>query len=151
MTDSTPDTDRSSLLLNAAIGFLGFLLFILVFSLFTRFLYPRIASDRAEPDPALISDVIQIEVLNGCGIPGLATAYTGTLRSYGFDVVETGNFDHFNIEETIVISRTRHIENAKRVAQALGINESQILREVSGEFYLDVTLVLGSDYETLNL
>lgn len=151
MADSTEPNDRSSLLLNSAIGFLGVLLLILVFSLATRILYPRIVSDRAVQDPALVSNVIQIEVLNGCGVPGLATAYTGTLRGYGFDVVETGNFDHFNIDKTIVIARTSQIENAKRVAGALGIDEKQILREVSGEFYLDVTLVLGSDYETLNL
>jgi len=151
MTESNKGIERSSLLLNAAIGFLGFLLFLLVFSLITRLLYPRIVSDRSEQDPALISSVIQLEVLNGCGIPGLATAYTGTLRNYGFDVVETGNFDHFNVENTIVIARTAQIENARRVAKALGIDEKQILREISGEFYLDVTLVLGADYESLNL
>ncbi|REL29062.1 LytR family transcriptional regulator [Rhodohalobacter sp. SW132] len=151
MADSNKGIERSSLLLNAAIGFLGFLLVILVFSLITRLLYPRIISDRSEQDPALISSVIQLEVLNGCGIPGLATAYTGTLRNYGFDVVETGNFDHFNVENTIVIARTAQLENARRVASALGIDEKQILREISGEFYLDVTLVLGADYESLNL
>ncbi len=151
MADSNQVNEESSLLLNAALGFLGFLLFILVFSLITRLIYPRIVSDRSEQDPALISNVIQIEVLNGCGIPGLATAYTGTLRSYGFDVVETGNFDHFNVENSIIISRSNQFENAKRVAAALGIDEGQILREVSGEFYLDVTLVLGADYESLNL
>lgn len=151
MADSTTSSERSSLLLNTAIGFLGVLLLILVFSLVTRILYPRIVSERAVQDPALVSNVIQIEVLNGCGVPGLATAYTGTLRGYGFDVVETGNFDHFNIEKTIVIARTSQSENARRVASALGIEEKQILHEVSGKFYLDVTLVLGSDYESLNL
>ncbi|CAN5408471.1 hypothetical protein BH23BAC3_BH23BAC3_29890 [soil metagenome] len=151
MADSNQEQEKSSLLLNAAIGFLGLLLFLLVFSLITRLFYPRIMADRAEQDPALISSVIQIEVLNGCGIPGLATAYTSTLRGYGFDVVETGNFDHFNVENTLVISRSNQMENARRVARALGINEQYILREVSGEFYLDVTLVLGADFEKLNL
>lgn len=151
MADSSQEIEKSSLLLNAAIGFLGFLLFLLVFSLITRLIYPRIVSDRSEQDPALVSSVIQIEVLNGCGIPGLATAYTGTLRGYGFDVVETGNFDHFNVENTLVIARSSQIENAKRVAKALGIEDRHVLREVSGEFYLDVTLVLGADYNTLNL
>jgi hypothetical protein len=151
MADSNQANEKSSLLLNAAIGFLGLLLFLLIFSLITRLIYPRIVADRADLDPALISSVIQIEVLNGCGIPGLATAYTGTLRSYGFDVVETGNFDHFNVENTLVIARSNQTENARRVARALGIDERHILREVSGEFYLDVTLVLGADYESLNL
>lgn len=151
MADSTQEKDRSSLLLNTAIGFLGFLLFILVFSLAARLLYPRISSDRAEQDPALISNVIQLEVLNGCGVSGLATTYTGTLRGYGFDVVETGNFDHFNMEKSVVIARSSQTENALRVARALGIEEQHVLREVSGEYYLDVTLVLGADYKTLNL
>lgn len=151
MTKNPKGTEKSTLLLNSAIGFLGFLLFILLFSLITRLLYPRIVSDRAEQDPELISNVIQLEVLNGCGVPGLATAYTGTLRGYGFDVVETGNFDHFNIEKTFVIARNNQMENAKRVASALGIDEKNILRETSGEYYLDVTLIMGSDYETLNL
>lgn len=151
MTKTIRETERSAPYLNVAIGFLGFLLFIMVFSLVTRLLYPRIASERSEQDPALISDVIQIEVLNGCGVPGLATKYTGTLRGYGFDVVETGNFDHFNLEKTIVVARSEQTENARRVAQALGIEDQYILHEVSPEFYLDVTLVLGDDYQTLNL
>lgn len=151
MADSTKENQSTSLLLNSAIGFLGFLLVILLLSLITRILYPRITSDRIQQDPALVSNVIQLEVLNGCGIPGLATEYTGTLRGYGFDVVETGNFDHFNMEKSVVIARSNHTENAERVARALGIDEEQILREVSGEFYLDVTLILGADYETLNL
>ncbi|MFO7845323.1 MAG: LytR C-terminal domain-containing protein [Balneolaceae bacterium] len=151
MADSKKENQSTSLLLNSAIGFLGFLLFILLISLVARVLYPRITSDRAQQDPALISNVIQLEVLNGCGVPGLATEFTGTLRGYGFDVVETGNFDHFNMEKSVVIARSSQTENAKRVARALGIEEEQVLREVSGEFYLDVTLILGADYESLNL
>lgn len=151
MADNKQEKDRSSLLLNSAIGFLGFLLLILIFSLVARILFPRISTDRVDQDPILISNVIQLEVLNGCGVPGLATNYTSTLRGYGFDVVETGNFDHFNMEKSVVIARGNQTENALRVAKALGIEEEHILREVSGEFYLDVTLVLGADYNTLNL
>jgi hypothetical protein len=69
----------------------------------------------------------------------------------GFDVVETGNYDHFDLSESIVISRTGEMENALKVANALGIAEEQVLREQSPDFYLDVTLVIGSDYESLNL
>lgn len=143
--------EQKSFGLNAAIGFLSVLLFVLVLALLTRFVYPRILNERAEKDPALISSIIQLEVLNGCGVPGLATKYTSSLRQYGFDVVETGNFDNFDLENTLVISRTGNMENARRVAQALGVPEEQIIREASSDFYLDVTLVLGSDYTSLNL
>ena len=151
MANTTFNSSQKNLFLNSAIGFLGLLLLVLIIALGTRLVYPRIVSDRADADPALISSIIQIEILNGCGIPGLASKYTGTLRSYGFDVVETGNFDHFNIEKSLVISRSGHMENVRRVAKAIGIPEEQILREESPDYYLDVTLVIGSDHELLNL
>ncbi|MGF1671109.1 MAG: LytR C-terminal domain-containing protein [Balneolaceae bacterium] len=143
--------EQNSFALNAAIGFLSILLFILILALLSRFVYPRIINERADLDPVLISSIIQIEVLNGCGIPGLATKYTSSLRRFGFDVVETGNFDNFDLENTLIISRTGNLENARRVARALGVSEDQIITERSPDFYLDVTIVLGSDYTTLNL
>jgi hypothetical protein len=141
----------NNLILNAVIGFLSVLLLILLFALGTRLLYPRIVNERAVQDPALISTVIQMEVLNGVGIPGLANQFTGTLRNFGFDVVETGNFDHFEVPNTLVISRNGQIENARRVARAIGVQDQFILREESPEYYLDVTLIIGSDFEKLNL
>lgn len=151
MVKSSDKNSFQHLLLNSAIGFLGVLLFLLLFGLGSRLLYPTIISERSTPDPALVSEVIQLEVLNGCGVPGIATRYTGSLREFGFDVVETGNFDHFEVENSIVISRSGNLENAQRVAQALGISENRVIREQSPEFYLDVTLVIGADFESLNL
>ena len=66
-------------------------------------------------------------------------------------MVETGNYDHFDVSNTFVISRSGQMENAYRVADALGISHQQVLREQASEFYLDVTLIIGSDYESLNL
>ncbi|MTI89620.1 MAG: LytR family transcriptional regulator [Balneolaceae bacterium] len=139
-----------NLFLNAAIGFLSVLLLILVAALFTRLIYPRIFNERAETNSELISEIIQIEVLNGCGVPGIANAYTGILRTNGFDVVETGNFETFDMKETIVISRSGIMDNAYRVADALGISRDNVIRETSSDFYLDVTVVLGKDYKMLN-
>jgi hypothetical protein len=151
MPDKIIEENHNHLILNAALGFLGVLLIILLIALATRIIYPRIVTERASSDPALISNVIQLEVLNGCGIPGIATRYTDTLRRYGFDVVETGNFDHFNVSHSFVISRSGEMEDARRVAQALGISEERVIREQSPDFYLDVTLIIGSDFELLNL
>lgn len=151
MSNVSKDENTKHLLLNSVIGFLGVLLIILLIALFSRILYPRIATDRAEADPSLISEVIQLEVLNGCGITGIATRFTDKLREYGFDVVETGNYDHFDVSNTFVISRSGQMENAYRVADALGISHQQVLREQAPEFYLDVTLIIGSDFESLNL
>ncbi|MBO6537054.1 MAG: LytR C-terminal domain-containing protein [Balneolaceae bacterium] len=153
MTDNSSESKPPSvnpLFLNAAIGFLSVLLIALLIALSTRIIYPRILNTRAENNSQLISSVIQLEVLNGCGEAGIANRFTGVLRKNGFDVVETGNFDHFNLEETIVISRSGIMENARNVAAALGIDEKNILREESPDFYLDVTVVIGHDFEKLN-
>lgn len=151
MSNVSKEDSPKHLFLNSVIGFLGVLLLVLLFALFSRILYPRIVADRNQEDPALISQVIQLEVLNGCGITGIANRFTDNLREYGFDVVETGNYDHFDVSNTFVISRSGQMENAYRVADALGIDRKQVLREQSPEFYLDVTLIIGSDYESLNL
>lgn len=147
MTSNNNDTTPFAL--NASIGFLSLLLALLIFGLFTRIVYPRIENQRATENPELISDIIQLEVLNGCGVPGLANEFTSVLRKNGFDVVETGNFKNFDMENTIVIARTFDTENARRVAEALGIAEKNVFIEASEDYYLDATVVIGSDYESL--
>ena len=148
--ESNDSTLSSGLILNAAIGFLSVLLVLLILALITRLIYPRIVNERAESNSQLISEIIQIEVLNGCGEAGIANAFTGILRHNGFDVVETGNFDHFELKETIVISRSGVLDNAKRVANALGVKEENVIREESPDYFLDVTVAVGHDYEQLN-
>lgn len=137
------------LYLNAAIAFLSVLLLGLLIALATRIIYPRVFNERADQSTELIGRIIQLEVLNGCGVPGIANNFTGLLRDNGFDVVETGNFERFDVQETMVISRSSSLDNARRVALALGVSEENIIREESPHFYLDVTVVLGSDYEQL--
>lgn len=146
-----PKDDSNSFVLNAAIGFLSLLLVLLIFGLFTRIVYPRIESQRAKQNDKLIGEVIQLEVLNGCGVPGLANNFTSTLRKNGFDVVETGNFENFNMTNTVVIARTISTENAQRVAEAIGVDPKNVFVEASKDFYLDATVVIGSDYESLTL
>ncbi len=139
----------SHYLLHAALGFLSVLLFVLLVALITRLVYPRIITERSDSSE-LISEVIQIEVLNGCGVPGLATRFTNILRSNGFDVVSSGNFESFDITESLVIDRNGNMDNAREVARSIGIPENRVLQEISPDFYLDATVVIGSDYESLN-
>jgi len=145
------NSEPNSLILNATIGFLSLLLLLLLIGLFTRIIYPRIQTQRAAENSPLIGEIIQLEVLNGCGVPGLANDFTSILRKNGFDVVQTGNFDNFDMEKTVVISRSFNTENAQRVARALGVSPENILVEASEDFYLDATVVIGSDYNTLKL
>ena len=99
-------------------------LFVLLFSaLIIRFLVPRIDVERTKrAEQSLIGNVIQVEVLNGGGIEGAANRVTSSLRQLGFDVVEIGNFDVFDVDETVVLARNGgDVESAERVARGLGL------------------------------
>jgi hypothetical protein len=144
-----PKDSPNTFALNAVIGFLGLLLCFLLFGLFSRLIYPRIKNHRTGGNQKLIGNVIQVGVLNGCGVSGIADKFTAALRNSGFDVVKTGNFNNFNMEHTTVISRTSNKKNARRVARVLGINPSHILMETSPNYYLDATIIIGSDYHSL--
>lgn len=141
---------NSTFLLHTALGFLGILFIVLVAALFARLIYPRIATERDHPGH-LIADVIQVEVLNGCGVPGIATRVTSHLRTHGFDVVSSGNFESFDVAYTLIVDRAGNIDQARRVARALGVSSEHIIREVSEDFYLDASVIIGSDYESLTL
>jgi hypothetical protein len=38
------------------------------------------------------AEIIQLNVLNGCGVTGVADRFTDYLRAHNFDVVELGNY-----------------------------------------------------------
>ena len=141
--------NNSNLVLNAVIGFLSLLLVFLLIALTTRVIYPRIQNQRSNNQKKLIGKVIQISVLNGCGVQGIANRFTNRLRQDGFDVVQSGNFNTFDVTHSMVIDRSGNMENARKVAQALGIKRKNIIQETSSDYYLDATVVIGSDYEKL--
>ena len=143
--------NSSELTLNAVLGFLGLLLVVLLIAVFTRIVFPRIENTREDKNEVFIGNIIQVEVLNGCGISGLATIFTSKLRENGFDVVESGNFDSFDIKETLIIDRSGILENAKKVAKALGVSEKNVIQELAPSYFLDATIVIGSDYKQLKL
>lgn len=138
--------------LNILIAVLGVVLVILLSALWTRLASPRIEAGReGSPDEwALVAQTIQVEVRNGCGVPGVAGRFTERLRKFGFDVVESGNFETFDIPRSLVIDRSGNLEHAKRVAAALGIPEEQVIQEISPDFFLDATVVIGADFSSLN-
>ncbi len=148
----TPDSrESSSFVLNTAIGFLSLLLVLLIFGLFTRIVYPRIENQRNEISTNLIGEIIQLEVLNGCGVPGVANTFTSTLRKNGFDVVETGNFKNFDMNNTVIVARTINKDNALKIADVLGVDPQNVIVEASKDYYLDATIIIGSDYKSLTL
>lgn len=144
-------TNLNKQLLNAGIsGFL--LLFVILFVAFAgRVIYPRVVTERSELEAHLISNVVQVEVLNGCGVAGIASNFTNHLRNHGFDVVASGNYESFDLQESVVIFRGGNQQHARQLAEVLGIEERNILHETSPGYYLDATVIIGNDYRALKL
>jgi LytR cell envelope-related transcriptional attenuator len=93
--------------------------------------------------------IIQLEVLNGCGVAGAAEKITDYLRNNHVDVVQMKNYTSFDIEKSLVIDRTGDRPNAERIADLLGINRNNIVQQISTDYFLDVSLVIGKDYNQL--
>lgn len=92
---------------------------------------------------------IVIEVLNGCGVPGLAQKFTNYLRSEGFDVIYTGNADRMNYANTLLIERIESREKSTEVNRALQLNLQSIIQKLDPSLQVDLTLILGRDYSQL--
>ncbi len=103
-----------------------------------------------EPIDQVVPEILQIEVLNGCGVKGVAAQLTDFLRTQGFDVVKTDNYESFNVTETVVIDRRGNLENGIRIAKTLGLGEERALQEVNDAYLIDATLIIGKDFQNLN-
>jgi len=108
---------------------------------------PAVVAGKAERLPA---KVIQLDVLNGCGVKGVGAKFTGFLRGSGFDVVEMKNYKTFNIAQTLVVDRVGDLGPARRVAAALGVAEKYVVQQINPDYFVDVSVIIGEDYRTLH-
>ncbi len=92
---------------------------------------------------------IWVEILNGNGVTGVAAQYTEFLRDKGFDVQRTDNADNFSYQNTLVLDRSDNREKALAVARALQLDTSVVQTTVDPSLQLDVTVILGKDYNQL--
>ena len=140
-----------SLILNIVIVILGVIVFFLLYSFITNSIVNKPVEWTTE-SPELgdaTGEIIQLDVLNGCGVRGIAQDFTDYLRKRNFDVVQSANYKTFDVEESLVIDRTGDLAAARKVAYALGIDEKNIVQQINPDYYLNVSVVIGRDYEKL--
>ena len=132
-------------LLNILIVCLALVVGVMAYALISRhLLHPPV--DPKRPGG---KGVIQLDVLNGCGAAGAASTITGYLRSRGYDVVEIRNYKTFDVPESLVIDRTGSRVEAENVAAALGVKPENIIVQISPDYFVDVSVVIGKDYHSL--
>ena len=111
---------------------------------------PKLATELYAAYPVLD---IQIEILNGCGTPGIAAKFSQFLREKRVDVVRSENADHFEYEKTILIQRTENVNGMQHVAEALKFdikNPDQVITSVDPNLDVDLTLIIGKDYNSIS-
>jgi hypothetical protein len=86
---------------------------------------------------------IVVEVLNGCGVVGIANDVGEILIEEGCDVMFVGNADDFDHGKTLVVDRSGDRSKVQAVASVLP--GSGVIYQVSSAFFVDVTVVVGSD------
>jgi hypothetical protein len=127
------------------------LVFLVPLVLLAYVLIQKTTAPRADPDVAVGGrvHVIQLDVLNGSGQPRLAQRVTDYLRARGFDVVELGNYRTSDVEETMVLDRAGNLQAAQQVAAALGLPAERAVQRLDKTLYLDVTVIIGRDFQRL--
>ena len=111
---------------------------------------PKLATEIYESNPLLD---IQVEILNGCGTPGIAAKFSELLRDKRVDVVRSENADHFEYEKTVLIQRNENINGMKHVAQVLGFNienPEKVITSIDPNLDVDLTLIIGKDYPSIS-
>jgi hypothetical protein len=91
----------------------------------------------------------QIEVLNGCGISGLAKNTMEFLRKSDLDVVYMGNYKNFTVQKSQVMDRIGNKDIALKIASILGIGEEQVETEIDESKQVAASVIIGKDYQKL--
>ncbi len=107
-------------------------------------------ADRANPigDLPTHEGRVRVEVLNAGGRRGAAHEATELLRKRGFDVVYFGNADSFGEDPSVVLDRVGRRDDARVVADALGIDS--VRSEPDPNLYLDVSVMLGREWRPID-
>jgi LytR cell envelope-related transcriptional attenuator len=105
-------------------------------------------------EPVFKQQKIQIEVLNGCGKPGIAKIFESHLRQQGFDVLNIENYRimgkiSWNVPNSKVIDQVGNIEFAEAVAKSLGIDNKHVTSNDNPSPVYDVSVVIGKDFDKL--
>ncbi|MFA5012932.1 MAG: LytR C-terminal domain-containing protein [Ignavibacteria bacterium] len=91
---------------------------------------------------------IQINILNATGENRIAARFRDYLKTKGFDIVDMGNYKA-EVEKTMVLDVIGDIRKAKRVADAIGVSQRNVVQQLDKTKYIDATVIIGKDYTEL--
>ncbi len=152
--------------LNTAIGIVGVLLLGFIYSFTQNNAYKGVPIDvtfpQEETPRELAASVykkkpihkIKVEILNGCGIKGIAAKTADfLLLEHQVDVVKAANADNHEHLKTQIIGRNEKIEGIALISESFGVplNDKSIISHIPDEALgVDVTVIIGKDIYTYN-
>ena len=148
MIDQEKSSPSRKLILNILLGAVTVFFLYQVYALS----FPpggTVDTQKTKEVSTLEKDIVQVNVLNGCGTGGVGQRMTSYLRSAGYDVVEMGNYKTFDVKQSIVIDRSGNTEVAKRIAAVLGIDAKNVVQQLSSEYFVTASVVIGKDFKNL--
>lgn len=107
------------------------------------------SATEQESEVSEVIQKIQVEVLNGCGVAGVASRLTDYLRDQDIDVVSTGNYKSFNVSTSFIFNRSGKTENSQQIAELLGLDVQNIRESIDTSLQMDATVVIGKDYKNI--
>ena len=150
--------------LNAAIGIVGVLLLGFIYSFSQNSSHRGIPIEvkfpKKDQPRKLAADVhnlnpvhdIKVEILNGCGIKGIAAKTAEFLLvEHQIDVVRADNADNHGYPNTLIKLRNESLEAIELLRKSFGIvqNDDVIIQTKPDESLgVDVTIILGKDIHT---
>jgi len=148
-----PNPDIQKWLLNLAIFSLSVVIIGFIYSMGKRVVQNPNKVVLTQVDEFVPANVpyqgIVIEVLNGCGVPGIAQKFTNYLRAEGFDVIYTGNADRMDYPGTVLIERVDSRDKSGEVNRTLQLSPQAVIQKLDLSLQVDLTLILGRDYSQL--
>ncbi len=100
--------------------------------------------EEIEPSP------IRLQVLNGCGVAGIAGRVGKWLDRNAYNVVDIGNADRQDYRLSRIIDRSGNLTAARELANLLGLSEDHIKRlKLMPKPEIDLTLIVGKDHKRL--
>jgi hypothetical protein len=102
---------------------------------------------HGKPAAAKVSpSEVEVTVLNGTAVPGLASTYGDMIEGKGFKLGAVGN-SKSSFSSSVVMFKRGHAPEARRVAKQLGISQTELMNEeiASAAAGADVAVVVGED------
>lgn len=145
-----PHRQRQRLAYVVALAILVPVIVILSYGLLRQTLLQRSVDATIDQSDMVVreGEQIQVEVINACGVDGIARRFTEFLRARRFDVAETGNSSERE-RESRVLDRVGDATSALKIAYALGIPADRITTAIDSTLFLRATVIVGDDYKNL--